>query len=134
MAFGPVIGPVLGPALRWSTNQALRSHIVDEIRDEFQYEIWETRDLLLERIDHMIAMMERLVAIVDKVSETAESMRMLASTILTTDVLTNEQLGQLLTAIAAAAAQQSQTTEASSAPTTPAPPTTTFGATRGRRW
>lgn len=128
MAFGPLLGPVFGPTLRWSTNQALQSPMMDEIRDDFKREIWDMEDIMVERVDKMIAMMQRLLDIMEQLLKATESLRSLTSTMLTSEVLTNEQLGQLLMAFVAAAQQQP--------PTPPPPPaaTSSFGKSRGPRW
>ena len=117
------------PVLRWSANQALRSSMVEDIREEMRGEIWETRDMLIERLDHMVTVMERLLAIMEKLAATADGMKSITSTILSADVLTNEQLGQLITAIGAAAQQMPAPPQLP-----PTPTTNSFGGSRGPRW
>lgn len=127
MAFGPLLGPVFGPTLRWSTNQALQSPMMDEIRDDFKREIWDMEDIMIERVDEMLVMMRRLLEIMEQALKALEGVRSLTSTMLTSEVLTNEQLGQLIMAFAAAAQQQTP-------PPPPSVPTNSFGKTRGPRW
>jgi len=127
MAFNPLLGPVFGPALRWSTNHALQSPMMDEIREDFRQQIWDLEDTMTEKVDEMLTMMRRLLEIMEALLKATEGVRSLTSTMLSSDVLTNEQLGQLIMAFAAAAQQQTP-------PSPPSVPTSDFGKTRGPRW
>lgn len=126
------LGPLFGPALRWSTNQALRSQAVDDIVEDMRHELWHMEDIMVPRFDDMLVILKRVLVIMEKVSQTAENLQILLSTLLSSGILTNEQLGQMLSAVAAAQ-QTQQNAVAPELPASPAP-TSSGGFQRGRRW
>ena len=105
--------------LRWPVNHMLRSSMVYEIRDEMRHEIWELEESMISRMDTMISLMDKLL-------KTVEKLNLLVSMVLNTDILTSEELGQLLIKLTAAP---------QSAPPPPSPrPVDLFGPQRGRIW
>ena len=92
------LGPVMPvtPLLRWSANQAARSSGVYEIRHEMTSEIRRVEENFMERIDGMVDRLDQMIALMERLLANIETLHMLASGMLGTEMLNSEQMKELV--------------------------------------